>query len=56
MAGYKRAANVTGAGGGADDDVGAGAEVVDGLMLPEIGEFEMVERGEHGPSVREASY
>ena len=36
-----------GTGGGADDDVGAGAEVIDGLMLPEIGEFEMVERGEH---------
>ncbi len=33
--------------GGADDDVGAGAEVIDGLMLPEIGEFELVERGEH---------
>ncbi len=45
-----------GTGRSADDDIGAGAEVVDGLMLPEIGEFEMVERGEHEPSVREASY
>jgi hypothetical protein len=45
-----------GTSGGTDDDVGAGAEVIDGLMLPEIGEFEVVDRGEHGPSVREASY
>ena len=35
------------ASGGTDDDVGAGAEVIDGLMLPEIGEFEVVDRGEH---------
>lgn len=36
-----------GAGGGADNHVGTGSEMIDGLMLPEIGEFELVERGEH---------